>query len=518
MSSSRPPSASKITKPPSRPPSASQNTNVSTGPRISSASSRLRATQNNLSFEVNAEQKAQDRIRTQSDDEREQFIINVFHETFGDAIRNNEDAFRSRFRKMAENPFNFYRGSAVLFYYDLKIDQDPWIARNQLAGNIFIHGDLHAENFGTYMDSHGILHFDVNDFDEGYCGPFTWDVKRLLASLYIVAYTKGFSNDTIRQILTRYADTYVKQVYEFCNSSKDQLPLTLKQTTGKIQLLLKETRIQSHVEHLAKMTVIENYERKFKRSIYTDVDAQLYKDINDAFQTIYLESIPEPKKNIQGPSGSNVSCSIKDIVKCSSKGIGSAGTESYTILLEGPTEALENDIVLSMKQALPSAVSCVVKNSELEKYFEHHGLRTVLCSYAMQASTPQWLGYTTLHGKHYLVDEVSTHSKGLSWSNINDLKDILEVVTYLGKVTAKIHCVADSDCTNLPKNLSSLPLSIIPRDTETTIRDAIGGQDDEFINDMVNFGMTYGKQVYRDHRIFSDAVINDRISRLEKKE
>ncbi|CAF3852070.1 unnamed protein product, partial [Rotaria sordida] len=462
---------------------------VSTGPRISSASSRLRATQNNLSFEVNAEQKAQDRIRTQSDDEREQFIINVFHETFGDAIRNNEDAFRSRFRKMAENPFNFYRGSAVLFYYDLKIDQDPWIARNQLAGNIFIHGDLHAENFGTYMDSHGILHFDVNDFDEGYCGPFTWDIKRLLASLYIVAYTKGFSNDTIRQILTRYADTYVKQVYEFCNSAKDQLPLTLTQTTGKIQLLLKETRIQSHVEHLAKMTVIENYERKFKRSIYTDVDAQLYKDITDAFQTIYLESIPEPKKNMQGPSGSKVSYNIKDIVKCSSKGIGSAGTESYTILLEGPTEALENDIVLSVKQALPSA-----------------------------ASTPQWLGYTTLHGKHYLVDEVSTHSKGLSWSNINDLKDVLEVVTYLGKVTAKIHCVADSDCINLPKNLSSLPLSIIPRDTETTIRDAIGGQDDEFINDMVNFGMTYGKQVYRDHRIFSDAVINDRIPRLEKKE
>src|SRR6478736_394332 len=33
--------------------------------------------------------------------------------------------------------------------------------------------DLHAENFGTYMNSHGELIFDVNDFDEAYLGPFS---------------------------------------------------------------------------------------------------------------------------------------------------------------------------------------------------------------------------------------------------------------------------------------------------------------------------------------------------------
>ncbi|CAF2785233.1 unnamed protein product [Rotaria sp. Silwood2] len=444
MSSSRPASASKVTKPPSRPPSASQNTKVTTESRVTSALSRFRAAQNNLSFEVNAAQKTQDRLRTQPDDEREQFIIQVFVETFGDAIRNNQDAFRGRFRKMAENSFNFYRGSAVLFYHDLKIDQDPWIARNNLAGSVFIHGDLHAENFGTYMNSHGILNFDVNDFDEGYCGPFTWDVKRLLASLYLVAYGKGFSNDTIRQILAECAKAYVRQVYEFCKSSADQLAFTLENTTGKIQLLLKEARIQSHADRLAKMTVIENYERKFKHTKDTNVDDQLYKDITQAFNTKYRDSIPQPKQNMGGPSGRSISYKIKDIVKILSSGIGSAGTESYGILLEGPTEALDNDVVLFMKQALPSAVSYVIKHPELEKYFEHHGLRAVLCSYAMQASTPQWLGYTTLREMPYLVDEVSAHSKGLSWSNINNLTDVLEVVAYLGKVTGE----RESACSN----------------------------------------------------------------------
>ena len=54
---------------------------------------------------------------------------------------------------------------------------------------------------------------------------------------------------------------------------------------------------------------------------------------------------------------------------------------------------------------------------------------------------------------------------------------------------AKIHCVADSDCINLPKDVNRLPLSIIPQHTEKTIRNAIRGQDEEFINEMVEFGM-----------------------------
>lgn len=55
--------------------------------------------------------------------------------------------------------------------------------------------------------------------------------------------------------------------------------------------------------------------------------------------------------------------------------------------------------------------------------------------------------------------------------------------------SAKIHCVADSDCVNTPKDVARLPFSIIPRDTEFTIRDAIRGQDEAFIQEIVEFGM-----------------------------
>lgn len=280
----------------------------------------------------------------------------------------------------------------------------------------------------------------MNDFDEGYFGPFTWDVKRLAASLNILAYSKGFSDQEIEHILFVCAEEYLKQVYEFCRHSKDHFALTLKNTSGKIKKLLNETRIKSHVAHLDSMTHIENYDRRFIRSKFVqDVDPKLRDDLMRAFQK-YLETVPDIKKHAdRGFSGGQLTYRVKDIVARSSPGIGSAGKTSYSFLLEGRTETLENDIVLYMKPAQKSAVSYVVRNSIVDEYFKHDGLRTVMCSYAMQASTPQWLGYTTLGNVPCLVDAVTAHSEDLDWSDVSDFKEFVEIVQYLGRAIGRLH-------------------------------------------------------------------------------
>ena len=63
------------------------------------------------------------------------------------------------------------------------------------------------------------------------------------------------------------------------------------------------------------------------------------------------------------------------------------------------------------------------------------------------------------------------------------------MILFFSFFQAKIHCVADSDCIGTPKDIACLPFSIIPRNTEQTIRDAIQGDDNEFIEDMIEFGM-----------------------------
>ena len=48
-------------------------------------------------------------------------------------------------------------------------------------------GDAHVSNFGKFATPERNLVFDINDFDETLPGPWEWDVKRLSASLQIVA-------------------------------------------------------------------------------------------------------------------------------------------------------------------------------------------------------------------------------------------------------------------------------------------------------------------------------------------
>lgn len=60
-------------------------------------------------------------------------------------------------------------------------------------------------------------------------------------------------------------------------------------------------------------------------------------------------------------------------------------------------------------------------------------------------------------------------------------------------ILAKIHCVSDYDSIKKEKHArhhtNLLPLDIIPSHTERTIRDAINGYDEDFVQDMVSFAM-----------------------------
>ena len=153
---------------------------------------------------------------------RQQLIIDVLESAFADLMRADPHAFRVKFRKMAADPFAFYRGSACLFYADMtgggKLGQDAWA--DDRTSRVWIHGDLHAENFGTYMNSHGRMVFDVNDFDEAYIGHFSWDLRRFVASLALLGWQKALPDETIRSLIGKYLRAYLAQVSHYADVSR----------------------------------------------------------------------------------------------------------------------------------------------------------------------------------------------------------------------------------------------------------------------------------------------------------
>ena len=197
---------------------------------------------------------------------RQEKIVDVLVDAFSELMLADPEAFRQKFRKMAASPFAFYRGSACLFYADMEREEDRWA--NERTSRVWIQGDLHAENFGTYLAGDGVFVFDVNDFDEAYLGHFTWDIKRMVASVALLAWSKAISDADIASLIQTYVRSYVEQVRYFVESDRDhEYALRLDTTDGKVHEILRETRLNTRIGLLDRVTLIdENFERRFRRS------------------------------------------------------------------------------------------------------------------------------------------------------------------------------------------------------------------------------------------------------------
>ncbi|GAA3205627.1 DUF2252 domain-containing protein [Actinocorallia longicatena] len=420
--------------------------------------------------------------------ERQAELVEVLVEAFAPLMERSPAEFRRRFRKMASDPFAFYRGSAPIFYADIVHDTDPWA--DERTGSVWIQGDLHAQNFGTYMNDDGVFMFDVNDFDEAYLGSFDWDVKRLVASLALMAWSKAISDADITRMIETYVRAYVDQVRFYVRSEPDeQWALTLDSASGHVREVLIEAISSTRVDLLKRHTVVEGHERRMqdRPGIRRLDDAE--RAMVEAAYAAYLETIPHDKRF------GSLTYKIKDVVGASGFGIGSAGLTAYNILVEGQTQALENDVILSLKQGNVAAPSRVVTDPRVASYFKHHGHRTALSRRALQANTDPWLGYTEINGVGFVVQELSPYEADLDWSSLTEPDDMLQLLDDLGRATAKIHCVSDGDSDH----------TLVPFQVEDAINAAIGPDESQFVAAMVAFGHGYAEVVRRDHGLFVDA-------------
>ena len=171
------------------------------------------------------------------------------------------------------------------------------------------------------------------------------------------------------------------------------------------------------------------------------------------------------------------------------------------MLVEGYSQALDNDVVLSMKQANMPAISRFVDADEVDRYFDHEGHRTVVSQRALQVHTDPMLGYTELGGVGYVVAEVSPYEVDLDWSGLTEPDDIARSSAMLGRATAKIHCASDEDSDQ----------DLVDFQVEEAIRAGIDDREDELVAWVTEFGTTYAQQVRDDHDLFVERVPQGRI-------
>jgi uncharacterized protein (DUF2252 family) len=131
------------------------------------------------------------------------------------------------------------------------------------------------------------------------------------------------------------------------------------------------------------------------------------------------------------------------VVGKSDFGIGSAGLPAYSLLVEGHTQALENDVVFTIKQGSVASASRIVDSGPAWEYFIHQGHRTAVSQRALQAHADPWLGWTELDGIGFVVSEYSPYQTDLDWSALTEAAEMAEVLEQLGRATAKVYGLDD---------------------------------------------------------------------------
>ncbi|CAN5402792.1 DUF2252 domain-containing protein [soil metagenome] len=430
-----------------------------------------------------------------NDDQRSEEIVRCLQESFTELMQQAPGAFRTKFRKMARDPFAFYRGTACLFYADLAgqtaldgetVGEDSaWWGEN--GDRIWIQGDLHVENFGTYMASDGRLVFDVNDFDEAYVAPWTWEIRRFVASLALICWEKALPDRVIDDLIETYVRAYAEQVSTFTGQDEIDWALTLDNAQGAVLDTLRSVKLVSREGFLGDVSVVQDYRRRFESNYGEQMDGPGRKDLDAAFAA-YQESLarePDPR----------VRFDVLDAVALGALGIGSAGLPAYSVLIEGETQALGNDVILTAKQGQAAALARVITDERIGNAFDHHGHRTAVSQRALQDHASPYLGWMEMNGTGFVVSEFSPYEADLSWDDLTEPDDMQVLVRQLGQATAKIHCVADDESGH----------ELVDVSVEKVITDAIGTGLDDLVAQMTDFAHAYAAQVRTDHHLFVEA-------------
>ncbi len=429
--------------------------------------------------------------------DRTDLVVATLLEAFEPLMEADPHGFRTKFRKMARDPFAFYRGSACVFYADVGeggrfADFDAqWV--DEASARVWIQGDLHAENFGTYLDADGRLVFDVNDFDEAYLGHWTWDLARFVASLSLMCWQKALPESAVDDLVAAYVRAYADQVEHYREVADDtEWALTLGTGEGAVLDALHRAKLSTRVGLLESMTVVEDFRRRFADGPgIRRLEADEEQAVRAAFAE-YRHTLPTLRRDA-------VTFDVLDVVGRSGFGIGSAGLPAYSVLVEGFTQALDNDVVLSMKQGNIAAPSRVVHDEHGAGYFDHHGHRTAISQRALQAHADRFLGWTALDGAEgsvgFVVSEVSPYEADLSWDDVAEPDDLAVLVPQLGRATAKIHCVADTESDQ----------DLVTVSVEEAVGAAVGGDVDGLVATMQAFAREYSERAREDHRLFVDA-------------
>jgi uncharacterized protein (DUF2252 family) len=338
-----------------------------------------------------------------------------------------------RVARMISSPYGFLRGTAVVMADD--------VARLPATGiNPVICGDAHLGNFGFYASPEGELVIDLNDFDEAHPGGWEWDLRRLVASIWVAGRENGASEDQCHSSVLACVAAYRDEVRflaeqpllmrSFNRLDVDRLheTATEKSLRDEIERSAKRARMRTSDRALPRYTVQRDGRRHIVEDppLITRLNAQDYEAVAESLDDYLLTLAPHWRRVVGGYTLIDVAHKVV--------GVGSVGLRAYVALLEGSSP--DDVIFLQLKQARRSVLAQHVHGDSA--WHAHQGQRVVEYQQALQTVSDPLLGWTTIGELQYYVRQFR-NMKGTIPLDAIDAAALTDYAGILGHLLAKGH-------------------------------------------------------------------------------
>ncbi|BCY12283.1 hypothetical protein L3i22_073710 [Actinoplanes sp. L3-i22] len=383
-----------------------------------------------------------------------------------------------RIGRMIASPYTFLRGTAGLM-------ADDFAALPHTGITPVICGDAHLGNFGFYASPERELVFDLNDFDEAHPGPWEWDLRRLVVSVYVAGRVNGFRESACADAVQHCVEAYREQIAQLADRpllarSFDQLNVdamrgaaTKASFRDEIERAARRARRRTSDRALPRFTERRDGTRRLVEEppVITrpaDGDRELLEEALDG----YLNTLKPHWARILG--GYRVVDVAHKVV-----GVGSVGLRAYVALCEGSDP--EDVVFLQLKQARRSVIA--KHQHGALAWHRHQGQRVVEYQQALQTVSDPLLGWATVGDHQYYVRQFRDMKGAIVVEDINAgaLADYAGICGYL---LAKSHA----------------------RTSGASMIAGYCGGSDKLDDSLARFSRHYADQVEKDHAALVAAV------------
>ena len=324
------------------------------------------------------------------------------------------DMVQLKYEAMTENAFRFYRGTCHLFYEDLAN-----AGALPLSPLVWICGDLHIENFGSYKGDNKMVYFDLNDFDEALLAPASYELTRMVTSIFIAF----DSLDIEPEKALKMARLFVKN---YCNTLAKGKAISIDPRTAKgiVCDFLTAANDSTEKDIIKKLTV-----GKKNKSVLLVEDAQHFKvdkKLRSELKTHINEWITTSS---DGPYNYKVKGVVFRLA-----GTGSIGVKRYLFLLKS-TNTKNKYLFVDMKQARPSSVLPYTTVQQLQWPTEAD--RVIAIQQRMQNVSSSLLSATVFREDSYVIQQLQPVKDTIKFKLLKDeYRDIYQVIDDMAALTA----------------------------------------------------------------------------------